>query len=120
MGRGSRPGVVLVASGSEVSVALAARQKLAEQGISARVVSMPSWELFDAQPADYEEATLPPGVPRLAIETGVTLAWPRYVGEKGKVIGLDRFGASAPYKVLFEQLGFRVEDVVNQARALVG
>ena len=117
---GDKPRVVLVASGSEVSLALAARQKLAEQGIPARVVSMPSWELFDAQPVEYRDATLPPGVPRLAIEAGVTLAWGRYVGEKGKVIGLDRFGASAPYKALFEQLGFRVEDVVNQARALIG
>jgi len=117
---GDKPRVVLVASGSEVSVALAARLKLAEQGVAARVVSMPSWELFDAQGAEYRDATLPPGVPRLAIEAGVTLAWPRYVGETGKVIGLDRFGASAPYKALFEQLGFRVEDVVNQARALIG
>jgi transketolase len=117
---GDKPRVVLLASGSEVSLALAARQKLAEQGIPARVVSMPSWELFDAQPVEYRDATLPPGVPRLAIEAGVTLAWGRYVGEKGKVIGLDRFGASAPYKALFEHLGFRVEDVVNQARALIG
>ena len=120
LAEGDKPRVVLVASGSEVSLALAARQKLAEQGIAARVVSMPSWELFDAQPVEYRDATLPPGVPRLAIEAGVTLAWGRYVGEKGKVIGLDRFGASAPYKALFEQLGFRVEDVVNQARALIG
>jgi transketolase len=117
---GSQPGIVLVASGSEVSIALAARQKLAEQGIAARVISMPSWELFDAQPTEYRDAILLQGVPRLAIEAGVTLAWPRYVGDKGKVIGLDRFGASAPYKVLFEQLGFRVEDVVSQARALIG
>jgi len=117
---GSQPGIVLMASGSEVSIALAARQKLAEQGIAARVVSMPSWELFDAQPAEYRDATLLQGVPRLAIEAGVTLAWPRYVGDKGKVIGLDRFGASAPYKVLFEQLGFRAEDVVSQARVLIG
>ena len=120
LAEGDKPRVVLVASGSEVSLALAARQKLAEQGIAARVVSMPSWELFDAQPVEYRDATLPPGVPRLAIEAGVTLAWGRYVGEKGKVIGLDRFGASAPYKALFEQLGFRVEDVVNQARTLIG
>jgi transketolase len=81
---------------------------------------MPSWELFDAQPDNYRAAVLPPGVPRLAIETGVTTAWARYLGEKGQVIGLDRFGASAPYKVLFEQFGFTVENVVKQVHILVG
>jgi transketolase len=113
-----RPQLVLVASGSEVAVALAARAALAGEGIAARVVSMPSWELFDAQPAAYREQVLPLGVPRLAIEAGVTLAWPRYVGAEGMIIGLDRFGASAPAPVLFEKLGFRTEDVVKQARAL--
>jgi transketolase len=115
---GRPPRLVLVASGSEVAVALAARARLAEDGISARVVSMPSWELFDAQPAAYREQVLPHGIPRLAVEAGVTLAWARYVGSEGKVIGLDRFGASAPVQVLFEKLGFRTEDVVKQARDL--
>jgi len=115
---GSRLRLVLVASGSEVPVALAARARLAEDGIGVRVVSMPSWELFDAQPAAYREQILPRGVPRLAVEAGVTLAWPRYVGAEGKVIGVDRFGASAPAQVLFEKLGFRTEDVVKQARDL--
>jgi transketolase len=117
---GVAPDVVLVATGSEVHLALAARERLAEEGIPARVVSMPSWELFDAQPDDYRASVLPPGVPRLAIETGVTTAWARYLGEKGQVIGLDRFGASAPYKVLFEQFGFTVENVVKQVHILVG
>ncbi len=99
---GDTSDVILIASGSEVGLALAARKRLAEKDIAARVVSMPSWELFDAQPPNYQEAVLPAGVPRLAIEAGVALAWSRYVGDGGRVIGLDRFGASAPYKVLFE------------------
>jgi transketolase len=117
---GGAPDIVLAATGSEVHLAWAAREQLAEDGIVARVVSMPSWELFDAQPKAYRAAVFPPGVPGLAIEAGVTTAWARYVGERGGVIGLDRYGASAPYKVLFEELGFTVENVVNQARALVG
>jgi transketolase len=117
---GGAPDIVLVATGSEVHLALAAREQLVEEGILARVVSMPSWELFDAQPEAYRIAVFPPGVPRLAIEAGVTTAWARYVGDRGGVIGLDRFGASAPYKVLFDELGFTLENVVNQARALVG
>jgi transketolase len=114
------PDIVLMATGSEVHLALAAREQLAAEDISARVVSMPSWELFDAQPKAYRAVVLPPGVPRLAIEAGVTTAWARYVGEGGGAIGLDRFGASAPYKVLFEELGFTTKNVVKQARALVG
>ncbi|UCC65735.1 MAG: transketolase [Anaerolineae bacterium] len=116
---GGTPDVVLIASGSEVSLALAAQEQLAGEGIGVRVVSMPSWELFDAQPDDYRARVLPASVPRLAVEAGVTLAWARYVGEGGKVIGLDRFGASAPYMTLFEQFGFTVEDSAQQARKLV-
>ncbi len=113
------PRITLIASGAEVSVAMEARKKLAEEGIGARVVSMPSWELFDQQDATYRQSVLLPGVPRLAIEAGVTLAWSRYVGEQGKVIGLDRFGASAPYQVLFEQLGFTPDHVVKHAKAII-
>ncbi len=115
----AKPRVVLIASGSEVSVAMNARKKLAEEGIAARVVSMPSWELFDAQSAEYRASVLPRDVPRLAIEAGVTLAWARYVGEKGKTIGLDRYGASGKYQELFEQLGFGVDNVVKHARSLI-
>jgi transketolase len=115
-----KPRLVLIATGSEVAVAMDARKKLAEQGIAARVVSMPSWELFDTQSAEYRNSVLLPGIPRLAIEAGVTLAWGRYVGESGKVIGLDRYGASGPFKVLFQELGFSVENVVKHARSLVG
>ena len=114
-----KPRLVLLATGSEVAVAVEARKKLAEQGISARVVSMPSWELFDAQSAEYRDSILLPGVPRLAIEAGVTLAWGRYVGEKGQVIGLDRYGASGPFKVLFQELGFSADNVVKHARSLL-
>jgi transketolase len=108
-----------MASGSEVSLALTAREHLAGEGIAARVVSMPSWELFDAQADDYQDRVLPAGVPRLAVEAGVTLAWARYVGDRGRVVGLDRFGASASYKTLFEQFGFTAENLARQARALV-
>lgn len=113
------PQIVLIATGAEVALAMEARQKLAEQGIAARVVSMPSWELFDAQPREYRQHVLPPHLPRLAIEAGVTLAWGRYIGENGAVIGLDRYGASGPYKVLFRELGFNVDNVVAHARALL-
>jgi transketolase len=114
-----KPRLVLIATGSEVAVAVQARQKLAEQGVAARVVSMPSWELFDAQPAEYRDSVLLPGVPRLAVEAGVTLAWGRYVGESGKVIGLDRYGASGPFKVLFQELGFSADNAVKHAHELL-
>jgi transketolase len=114
-----QPRITLIASGAEVSVAMEARKKLAEEGISARVVSMPCWELFDQQDQAYRNSVLLPGIPRLAIEAGVTLAWGRYVGEQGKVIGLDRFGASAPYKVLFEQFGFTADNVVKYVKSIV-
>jgi transketolase len=121
-GAGNRPDVVLLATGSEVSLAMQARAALAEQGASARVVSMPSWELFDAQPRAYQDSVLPPGVPRLSIEAGRTLAWGHYLDGNGRgyALGLDRFGASAPYKALFEQLGFTPENVVAKAKAILG
>jgi transketolase len=112
--------VLLIASGSEVHLALEARKLLAQKGVAVRVVSMPSWELFDAQEPAYREVVLPPQVAaRLAIEAGVTLGWERYVGLAGGVIGLDRFGASAPYKVLMEQFGFTPQAVAEQALRLV-
>jgi transketolase len=117
---GPTPDVILIATGSEVHVALAAREMLAADGIGARVVSMPSWELFEAQPADYKESVLPTSVTaRLAIEAGVTLGWERYVGTQGDVIGIDRFGASAPAKIIFEQLGFTAENAAARAKALL-
>jgi transketolase len=111
--------VVLIATGSEVHLALRAHDILAARGIAARVVSMPSFEVFGEQPGAYREAILPPGIPCLAIEAGVTLGWQRYVGARGDVVGLDRFGASAPGEVVYERLGFTVESVVDKAMKLV-
>lgn len=116
---GGKVDVVLIASGSEVSLALAAREQLAQEGIHARVVSMPSFELFDEQPVDYQKTVLPEDVPSVAIEAGVTLGWDKYLSRKSAVIGLDRFGASAPYKTLFEQFGFTVANVVAHVKKLL-
>jgi transketolase len=117
---GGAPRLVLIASGSEVTLALEARERLESDGIPARVVSMPSWELFDRQPAEYRETVLPASVPaRLAIEAGATLGWKRYVGDRGDAIGLDRYGASAPGETVMKELGFNVENVVRRAKALL-
>jgi transketolase len=113
--------VILIATGSEVSVAVEAQDKLAAEDIGARVVSMPSWELFDKQPQEYRDEVLPPAITaRIAIEAGVTFGWSKYVGEKGVVIGLDRFGASAPYQVLMEKFGFTAADVVERVKKMIG
>ena len=119
-GERERADVILIATGSEVQLALAARDKLAEKKITARVVSMPSWELFEEQPAEYRAEVLPKGVPKVAIEAGATLGWYKYVGEKGAVIGVDRFGASAPGKIVMEKLGLNIDNVVQHALRLVG
>jgi transketolase len=112
--------VILIASGSEVSLALDARQKLEDEGIPTRVVSMPSWELFEKQDRTYREEVLPSAVAaRLSIEAGSALGWKRWVGDRGDSIGLDRFGASAPGEVVFRELGFNVENVVAKAKALL-
>ena len=114
------PQLILIATGSEVAVALGAQKLLAEEGIAARVVSLPSWELFDAQPLTYRDAVLPPEVTaRVAVEAGVPFGWERYVGSQGEIVALDRFGASAPYKVLAEKFGFTAEAVAARARALL-
>jgi len=114
------PDLILIATGSEVSLARDAAATLAGQGIATRVVSMPSWELFAEQPASYRDEVLPPGVTtRLAIEAGTTLGWERYVGSAGEVAGIDRFGASAPGKIMMEQYGFTTEAIVERAAALV-
>lgn len=112
------PDVILIATGSEVHLVLAAREELGARGVPARVVSMPSWELFDEQPANYREQVLPPAIPKLAVEAGVPRGWHDYVGDKGDVIGLQRFGASAPGNIVMEQLGFSVDHVVERALAL--
>ncbi len=109
------PDLVFIASGSEVHLALAAQEGLAGRGVRARVVSMPSWELFDTQPPEYRAVVLPPTVPKIAIEAAVPLGWERYVGPDGAVIGVHRFGASAPYSVLMEKFGFTPSAVIERA-----
>ena len=119
-GNGSEPQVIIIATGSEVHIALEAAQALKEEGISARLVSMPSWELFEAQPQEYRDAVLPPGNrARLSVEAGATNGWARYVGLDGTSIGMSTFGASAPGGVALEQFGFTAARVMEEARKLV-
>ncbi len=110
------PDVILLATGSEVQFAVEAHAKLAEQGIGARVVSMPSWELFQQQSDEYRDSVLPPAISaRVAIEAGVAMGWRQWVGQYGDVIAMDRFGASAPYQTIQAQLGFTAENVALRA-----
>ena len=116
-----KPDLLLIASGSEVHIAIEAAKKLGQKGISSRVVSMPSWEVFDKQPDSYRREVFPPEIRfRIAIEAGRTQGWHRYVGDKGDVVGIDHFGASAPYKVLYEQFGITADRVVEKALKLLG
>jgi transketolase len=113
------PDVILIASGSEVQLILQAREKLLEEKIEARIVSMPSWELFDAQAQEYRHSVLLPSVrARLAVEAGVSQGWHRYVGDRGDVISVDRFGASAPGNILMKEYGLTADNVYQRARAL--
>ena len=117
----AKPDCILIGTGSEVHIALEAAQQLNEKGIAARVVSMPSWELFEAQPEGYRAQVLPQGIKaRISIEAGSPIGWERYTGLDGVVIGLQRFGASAPEKVLYRQFGFTAERVVEEAQRLTG
>jgi transketolase len=116
---GGTPECILIATGSEVGIAADAAQRLGEAGRRVRVVSMPCVEIFDAQPQQYRDAVLKPGVPRVAIEAGVRDGWWRYVGERGAVIGMDTFGASAPAKALFEHFGFTTDNVVRTVDGLL-
>ena len=113
------PQVILLGTGSELWPALDGAKKLAAEGIRARVVSFPSWKIFEEQPTAYKASVLPAGVPKLAIEAGATLGWWKYVGTDGVVIGVDRFGASAPGPIVFEKLGFTGENVAAKAKELV-
>jgi transketolase len=114
------PQLLLLASGSEVSLILETQALLTDRGIAARVVSLPSWELFDAQERDYRESVLPPGLTkRLAVEAGRTLGWERYVGDQGEVVGIDEFGTSAPYQEVAEYFGLTPAAVAERARALL-
>ena len=111
-----RPDVVLVGTGSEVAVCVAAAEKLAAEGVRARVVSLPSWDRFASQPAAYRRKVLPAGVPTVSVEAGVTIGWERYADV---AVGIDRFGASAPGDLVLDKLGINPDNVVKQARALL-
>lgn len=115
-----RPDVILIATGSEVGLIMAARQKLQDQKVLARVVSMPSWELFDVQPKSYRDQVLLPSIrARLAVEAGSSQGWHRYVGDRGDVLGVDRFGVSAPGDIVMCEYGFTVENVCKRTLALL-
>jgi transketolase len=118
---GGQPQVILIASGSEVSLAIDAHETLKSEGIRSRVVSMPSWDIFEHQPQSYRDSVLPPGVTmRVAIEQGSVLGWERYVGPSGRVIGMQTFGASAPLKELLRNFGFEPERVVATVKEMLG
>src|SRR3569623_2294166 len=113
--------IILLATGSEVSLALSARDELAKQNIKARVVSMPCWELFAEQPQSYRDSVLPPARwQRVSVEAGVTFGWRQYLGDRGVAIGVDRFGASAPGELLMEKLGITPAHVVAAAKQVLG
>lgn len=118
--QGMQPGIIIIATGSELHIAMAAYPKLVANGIDARIVSMPSWELFRAQPQAYRDEVLPPQVKaRLAIEAAASFGWREWVGDSGTIIGIDHFGASAPAAENFRQFGFTAEHVVAQAAQLI-
>jgi transketolase len=117
---GGSPEAILIASGSEVGVAVAARDELQRDGIPTRVVSLPSWFLFQRQDPSYRDHVLPPTVAaRVSIEAGATLGWERWIGSSGVAIGLDHFGASAPYDILYERFGITPQAVVRAVEGLL-
>ncbi|MDO5553950.1 MAG: transketolase [Planctomycetia bacterium] len=114
-----QPSLILAATGSEVPLCLAAQKELQAKGIPTRVVSMPSWELFEQQPSEWRNEVLPPNVPTIAVEMGVEQGWSRYTGNRGRFIGMTGFGASGPAKTLFEHFGFTVANIVKQGEELL-
>ncbi len=117
---GGKPELILIATGSEVALIVAARKKLMEQNIAVRIVSLPSWALFDAQSQEYRDRVLPPPIgARLAVEAGVAQGWHRYVGDRGDVLGVERFGASAPGNVMLREYGFTIDNVCARALAIL-
>jgi transketolase len=115
----ANPQIVLIGTGSEVGLAVEAAKLLAAEGIRARVVSFPSWKLFEEQSAEYKSSVLPANLPKLAVEAGVTVGWWKYVGLDGDVIGVDRFGASAPGPRVMTELGFSAANVAARAKKLM-
>jgi transketolase len=117
---GGEPELILIGTGSEVQLCVGAYEQFAKEGVRCRVVSMPSWELFEHQPLEYQHKVFPPNVrARLAVEAGTDLGWREYVGLEGAIIARSGFGASAPLKDLLQQFGFTVDNVVAQARSLL-
>lgn len=115
------PELLILATGSEVHIALAAYEQLVKQGVAVRVVSMPSWEIFEAQDGSYRDEVLPASVrARVAVEAGVPMGWERYVAPGGKILGIERFGASAPGGIILEKFGFTAEAVMAAARQMLG
>ena len=118
---GGKPQVILIATGSEVSLCVEAYEKLKAEGVRARVVSLPSWDLFDRQDQSYRDQVLPPEISaRISVEQAATLGWERYVGLKGRMIGMHSFGASAPAKDLQKHFGFTPETIIKAAHELLG
>jgi len=115
------PEVILMASGSEVSLALEAFNALQSEGIKTRVVSFPSWEIFEAQSEEYKESVFPKSVKaRISIEAGVKQGWEKYIGDFGEAISIEKFGASAPYEIIFKEYGFTKEAVVVSVKRVLG
>ena len=119
MGSGA-PQIILMASGSEVQLAIESAETLADEGIASRVVSFPSWDLFEKQPDSYKKKVLPAEInARLAIEAGVSFGWQKWVGDAGDVLAVDRYGASAPGSKVFEEYGFTVSNIVKKAKSMI-
>jgi transketolase len=117
---GGAPQVLLLATGSEVQLCVAAHEQLTKEGVRSRVVSMPSWELFDDQPPEYRDSVLPPSVTaRVCVEQATAIGWERYAGSRGQIIGMRTFGASAPLKDLLKKFGFAPETIVAAAKAQI-
>ncbi|MEQ8163552.1 MAG: transketolase C-terminal domain-containing protein, partial [Smithellaceae bacterium] len=115
-----QPDLILIATGSEVAVTLAAARRLAADGVKVRVVSMPCWSIFDRQPQEYRNGVLPPSITaRIAVEAGIKLGWEHYTGLAGKIIGMESFGASAPAPVLFEKFGFTEDNIIAAAKEML-
>jgi transketolase len=115
------PDLILIGTGSETQLCVKAAEQLRNEGKKVRVVSMPCWELFQEQDAEYQESVLPKAVKkRVSVEAGITFGWCRYVGDEGITIGIDQYGSSAPGNVVMEKFGFTVDNVVAKAKALLG
>ena len=117
---GDKHDVILIASGSEVSIAVEAFEILKSEGFKTRVVSFPSWELFESQSIKYKESVIPKSVKaRISIEAGVKQGWEKYIGDYGEAISIEKFGASAPYKIIFKEYGFTKEVVIHKVKDLI-